>query len=113
MTDPLELPVIGACHLDAEGLQSQLQRYRELGRHVTQTTRRKQRLTVAFDADLDVGLLEETLRVERACCPFFVIEPSPDLRTLTIAVAAAGHDPALDAIAHALGDASGSALRRL
>jgi len=100
--DPLELPVIGECHLDAEGLESQLRRYRALGRHVTQATRGPQRLTVAFDAAVDVDLLEETVRVERACCPFFIIEPSSDLRSLTIAVSEAGHDPALDAIAHAL-----------
>ena len=84
------------------GLRSQQHRYRELGRHVTQATRGPQRLTVAFDAEVDVELLEETVRVERACCPFFAIEPSSDLRSLTIEVSDAGQDPALDAIAHAL-----------
>jgi hypothetical protein len=100
--DPVELAVIGECHLDIQGLRSQQQRYRELGRHVTQATRRPQRLTIAFDAEIPVDLLEETVRVERACCPFFVIEPSSDLRSLTITVSDASQDPALDAIAHAL-----------
>ena len=95
--------MIGACRLDAGGLRRQLDRYRALGRQATALERRPQRLTVRFGPGLDAALLREAVEVERGCCPFFQIEPDPVRRRLVLSVAEPAQDPALDAIAHALG----------
>jgi len=100
--EPVELPVIAECRLDVDGLRRQRDRYRALGRHAIETVRRPQRLTVRFDADVDVDLLLETVRVERACCPFFGLEPDVERRELAVTVPRPDLDPALDAIVAAL-----------
>jgi len=53
--------------------------------------------------ELDVGLLLETVEVERNCCPFLEIEPQSRERPLRVSVAYREQDPALDAIVSALG----------
>ena len=93
--------MIGACHLDADGLATQRDRYRALAAHATGTEREPRRLTVRVGDGLDEALLRETVAIERACCPFFTIETGD--RELVVAVGDAEHEPALDAIAHALG----------
>ena len=103
MADPLELPVIAECRLDLDGLTRQRDRYRALGRHVADSERRPGLLSVRFDAEADMTLLQEAVDIERGCCPFFRMTPDPGRRELLIAVDTPEHDPALDAIAHALG----------
>ncbi len=95
--EPLE------CRLDAAGLRSQAERYRALARHATAVERGPGRLAVRFDAAVPVALLREAVAVERECCPFFDLRPDADDRALVVTLAAAEHDPALDAIRHALG----------
>jgi hypothetical protein len=95
MSLPLE------CRLDADGQRRQGERYRALGRHATAVERDVGRLAIRFDADLPAGLLREAVEVERACCPFFDLRPGT--HELVVTVADAEHDPALDAIRHALG----------
>lgn len=103
MPDPHELPVIAECRLDLDGLTRQRDRYRALGEHVTGAERRPGRLSVRFDAGADFALLRETVDVERDCCPFFRLSADVERRELLIAVGRPELDPAIDAIAHALG----------
>jgi hypothetical protein len=51
---------------------------------------------------VDIGLLTETIDVERGCCPFFEMQPRLERRELVITVPHPEQDPALDAIADAL-----------
>ena len=95
-----------ACSLDDQGLRGQRERYRELGRGARVLERTGTRLVVELRAGLDTELLERTLATERGCCPFFELRWEPAMRRLEVSVAAAGHAPALDAIAHALGSAA-------
>jgi hypothetical protein len=95
-----ELPVLG-CTLDAAGMAAQRDRYARLATHVTGTDRAPQRLAVHFDPGVDHALLAETLAIEADCCSFFAIALDGDTAALT--VPAADMDPALDAIAYALG----------
>ena len=95
-----ELPVLG-CTLDAAGLAAQRDRYAQLAAHVTTTDREPQRLRVHFDPAVDHALLAETLAIEAECCSFFSIALAGDTAELTVPTAEM--DPALDAIAHALG----------
>ena len=92
--------MIGECRLDAGGLATQRDRYRELGRHVTGLTREPRRLVVGFDDAVDERLLAETVEIERGCCPFFALEIRPP--ELVVSVGEREHEPALEAIAHAL-----------
>lgn len=99
MTD--ELP-IAQCDLDPPGLAAQRERYRRLARSVTALERRPGRLLLRFASDVDVTLVEETLAIERRCCPFFRLEFEPSARRLQIGVERAEQDPALDALRFAL-----------
>jgi hypothetical protein len=51
---------------------------------------------------VDLGLVEETLRIERGCCPFFELDLDPERRLMTVGVASEDEVPALDAIAYSL-----------
>jgi hypothetical protein len=101
VTLPLAAETLPSCALDAEGMREQGARYAELGRHVAGSDRELQSLIVRFDATVEGQLLRETVEVERGCCSFFGIDL--DGRTLHMTVADPAHDPALDAIAGALG----------
>ena len=55
----------------------------------------------------DPELIAETIATERDCCPFSTLEWEPDSRRLTVSVTDAEQQPALHAIALALGIADG------
>lgn len=93
---------IAECRLDLAGLRGQRDRYRALARHVTAVDRCPAALEVRFGPGLDDRLLDETLRVERECCPFFRLDYDPVDRTLSVSVEHAGQEPALEAIGYAL-----------
>jgi hypothetical protein len=57
---------------------------------------------VDLDEQVDTELVDETIAIERECCPFFTLDWEPERRRLTVAVSQAEHEPALDAIAFAL-----------
>jgi hypothetical protein len=97
------LPMAPSCALDEIGLQAQLKRYRAAGAGAALVARDRRELTVDLDRRVDTALVETMLAVERECCPFFDLRWEPDSRRLTIAVTHAEHEPALDAIAFALG----------
>jgi hypothetical protein len=60
-------------------------------------------LIVDFAADVDRAALEEALATERECCPFFQIRFDERSRRLTVGVTDTEEEPALAAIAAALG----------
>jgi hypothetical protein len=99
--DPL--PMAPSCALDEAGLRLQLERYRRAGRGADLVDRSSRHLVVELDQRIDASLVEATLAVERECCPFFTLDWQSGTRRLTVSVAEDGHEPALDAIAFALG----------
>jgi hypothetical protein len=72
--------------------------------HLTSARRAPLSLEAQLDADLDEALLAKLIEVERECCPFFELRYDASRRVFTVAVLEPAHAPALDAIAHALGN---------
>ena len=100
-----ELPVIAECRLDPDGLRAQRERYRRLGRSLEGIERGPGSFTARFDETLEPGLAEETVAVERECCPFFALAFDAAERRLTVSVDEPEQRPALDALLFALGRA--------
>lgn len=98
--DPL--PMAPSCALDESGLRLQLERYRQAGVGARLIDRTPRSLAVDLDEQVDTQLVDETIAIERECCPFFTLDWEPERRRLTVAVSQAEHEPALDAIAFAL-----------
>jgi hypothetical protein len=90
------------CRLDALQLQAQLERYRRLGRHATSIQRQHGEVLVRFADDLPGGLLEQTLEVERRCCPFIHVAYDPRERRLIMTVENLEQHPKLDSLLDAL-----------
>jgi hypothetical protein len=91
-----------SCALDESGLRLQLERYRQAGVGARLIDRTPRSLAVDLDEQVDTQLVDETIAIERECCPFFTLDWEPERRRLTVAVSQAEHEPALDAIAFAL-----------
>jgi hypothetical protein len=102
VSSPLEAPVPIACSLDAAGERRQRDRYAEIGKAVLSYGRTDTKLVAQLAAAVDVGLVEQTLAIERECCPFFEVAYDPSTRELSVGVDDGARAPALDAIAHAL-----------
>lgn len=98
----VDLPMAPSCALDESELRSQLERYRQAGRNARLVERTPRRLVADLGDDVDPELVAETIAIERACCPFFILGWEPDRRRLTIAVSQVADEPALDAITSAL-----------
>ncbi len=92
-----------SCALDEPALRSQFERYRRVGRNARLLQRTPRLLVAGLDRDVDAELVATTMAIERECCPFFALAWEPDRRRLTVSVSEAAHEPALDAIAFALG----------
>ncbi len=97
-----DAPPIAECRLDLGGLRDQRERYRSLGRQVAAIDRHEGGLEITFGPELDVRLLDETISVERECCPFFRLRYDSGRRRLYASVEHPEQEPALEAIAHAL-----------
>jgi hypothetical protein len=95
--------LVPSCSLNREGMEAQTDRYAELGRSIVDVERSPRSLAVTLLPSVDSALVEETLRIERDCCPFFDLDFDSDRGTLKIAVASDEQAPALDAISYALG----------
>jgi hypothetical protein len=95
-----ELPL--ACSLDETEMAAQRARYAVVARHVLSLARGERALKARLDEALDGAVLRELIEVERGCCPFFELEFDPAERVLSVSVASEEHEPALEAIAHAL-----------
>ena len=91
-----------SCALGDAGLRLQLERYRQAGAGARLVDRTPRRLVVDLDEQVDTQLVDETIALERECCPFFTLDWEPERRRLTVAVSRAEYEPALDAIAFAL-----------
>ena len=92
-----------SCELDADGLRAQAERYRRAGEGAELLERSPRRLIARLRADADVSDVTEAIGIERECCPFYEIDWDPSSRRLSFAVTRPEHEPALAAIATALG----------
>jgi hypothetical protein len=97
------LPMAPSCALDEVGLRLQLERYRRAGEGARLIERTPSRVVVDLDVRADGKLIEEAVAIERECCPFFTLDWEPMRRRLTVSVSHVEHQPALGAIAFALG----------
>lgn len=97
------LPMVPSCALDEAGLRLQLERYRRAGHGGRLIEQSRRRFVVDLDEHADGKLIEETVAIERECCPFFTLDWEPARRRLTVSVSHVEHEPALGAIAFALG----------
>jgi hypothetical protein len=93
------LDIPANCSLDATGQRAQRARYARLASTVERLRREPDAVVVEFGSAVDLDELEQTLAVERECCPFFRFELDHD-RRLTVTVADPATLPALDAIEH-------------
>jgi hypothetical protein len=91
-----------SCSLDRDELDAQRERYARIGEAVLGVERLPRQLTVRLGPTLDLVLVEETLGIERDCCPFFELDLDPRRRVMTIGVTSEQEVLALDAIAHSL-----------
>ena len=91
------------CSLNASGLQSQAERYRRAGSGAQVVERAAGVLVVRLSDEVDDHLVDELVAVERRCCPFFSIAWDPASRRLSVSITREEDEPALEAIAHALG----------
>ncbi len=92
-----------SCELDADGLRAQAERYRRAGEGAALLERSPRRLIAQLRDEVDVADVTEAVAIERDCCPFYEIDWDPSSRRLSFAVTRAEHEPALGAIATALG----------
>jgi hypothetical protein len=99
--DPL--PLAASCALDGTGLRAQCERYRQAGAGARVVERSALRLVVQLDQHVDPTLVEETIGIERECCPFYGFGWEPERRRLSISVSQPDQAPALEAIGFALG----------
>ena len=105
-TRPEEVPEIPECRLELPALGAQRERYRTIGRHLERIERGACRLDARFAPDVDAGQVLEAVEVERDCCPFCSLDYDRSRRWLAITVHDPAHDPALDALHHALTDSA-------
>jgi hypothetical protein len=89
-----------SCALDDQALEEQRGRFGQIGEHAIWARRLRNELTVVLEADLDDQLLEQTLAIERACCPFFALIWDEASRELTIA-GREHHQPVFERIVEA------------
>jgi hypothetical protein len=91
------------CALNPTELDEQARRYCAIGSGAVVLSRDPRRISLRVADDIDPDAVTETIAIERGCCPFFELDWIDDSRTLTIAVSDAADEPALAAIAGALG----------
>lgn len=101
-----------ACSLDESGLGQQLARYRGVGNGAEVLERSPNRLVIRVGGVIPAVMVEELVAVERRCCPFFALGWEPEERCLSISVSRPEDEPALDAIAYALGLPAETGVRR-
>jgi hypothetical protein len=90
------------CALSDSGLAEQLDRYRRLGITADSIAQRDLGLVVRFGANVDLGLLEETIVIERGCCGFLTLDYDSSDRRLSIIADDPGRLVALGVLASAL-----------
>jgi hypothetical protein len=102
--DAQPLPMaLDRCGLSDAELDDQARRYSAIGAGAVVLSREARRISLRVAAEIEPDAVAETLEIERRCCPFFELAWLPDDRILTIAVSDARDEPALTALAGALG----------
>jgi hypothetical protein len=102
-----ELPMAAVgCTLAEGDLDEQVLRYRRLGAATTSIERRELGLTVRFESNVELALLEQTIAVERGCCSYLTIDYDTSERSLSISVDGPERIDVLDLIGSALRGAS-------
>jgi hypothetical protein len=100
----MDLPMaVAACSLNDAELREQLARYRDAGKDAEVVERGERRLVLRVATTVPESLIEGLVEVEQGCCPFFELTWDRVSRWLTIEVSTIEHQPALEAIAFALG----------
>lgn len=94
---------MASCGLDQAGLRAQRERYRRAGEGARLVERTRRHLVVDLDQHADTRLIEQAIAIERGCCPFFDLQWTPSRQRLSVSVSHRDQEPALDAIAFALG----------
>jgi hypothetical protein len=94
------LAEIPSCALTEEGVQEQRARYARLASSVARVHSDAEVLEIEFSDAHDQELLDETLAVERECCPVFLFEQTGQI--LRVTVRNPEQAPALDAFAQSL-----------
>jgi hypothetical protein len=100
------LPMISRCALEETELDQQLERYRRIGKGARVVAHHRQTLVIEVDPSVKPELILEAIAVERQCCPYFALNWQASRRRLAVSVSTAEQQPALDAIAVALGIAT-------
>ncbi|HEY1776524.1 MAG TPA: hypothetical protein VGG41_10245 [Solirubrobacteraceae bacterium] len=100
MPEPQQPP---SCSLDRAAVAAQLERYRRAGAGGRLLERSPRALMVELAAGTDSALVEQAIAIERECCPFYEFAWDPATRRLSISVTQREHEPALGAIARAIG----------
>jgi len=90
------------CSLDEPGMREPRARYSRIARSVTSVERRADVIRLSLSADFDRRTLDELIKVEAECCPFFRFALSEARSQLEISVDDPEMLPALDAIAAGL-----------
>jgi hypothetical protein len=102
MLEGVELPLAPSCSLDADGLRRQRERYRRIGGGARVLERTARRIAVQVPAS-GAEVVPELIEVESECCPFFGLDWEPAERRFSVSVPSERDEPALEAIAFALG----------
>jgi hypothetical protein len=92
-----------SCTLDEEGVKAQQGRHQRLAPSVINLERPPDSVRFTFAEDFDRHALEEMVRVEEECCPFFRFSFEEGERQLTVTVQEREMLPALEAIAAYVG----------
>ena len=95
--------VYPGCAATANELRRQHERMKALAPTVSHVYEASDQLTIEFAPDFDRELLDETLAVERVCCPFFGFRLDDGGRRLTVTIDDSERRAALEALSHALG----------
>lgn len=94
------------CSLNEGELREQLGRYASAGRRAEVLEQTQRRRVIRVGSEVPESLILRLIEVERGCCPFFEMAWDGASRRLAIEVKDTDHEPALAAIAFALGAAS-------
>jgi hypothetical protein len=98
------LPMVPAtCSLGEPEMRAQLARYRVVGAGADVLRRSRRLLLIRVGDPISDLAVEELVAVESRCCPFFKLAWDQSRRRLAISVSTSDEEPALDAIAFALG----------
>jgi hypothetical protein len=98
------LPMLPAsCSLDERGMSEQLARYRQIGAGALVVARSARSVTVQLRTDVPEDVVRAAIATEQRCCPFLELRWRASRRELSVSVAADEHEPALGALAYALG----------